>query len=259
MASDRVVGAPGGGSRPAVAPLGDDGCVADSIPALVEPAVLRWTRRRLEIRRWLATHAEPLEPLFAGAVELVDDPNSPGRAYLLSHCMREICNRLPDYYPGAAIGDSKQVQYTQHLDQLTPIWEAEGFPVDGTLPRVAGTVSNVETQGIEMPLEVIRRVSELISEHIQGRRRGAHAAEQLFAAAARAKPGDQRFAPNVELWRGLGKWAVGRAHAPRTGPLREADDLEEMFDVLEIALASLLGSAAEAMDELDELLAETNT
>ncbi|HWB66456.1 MAG TPA: hypothetical protein VG708_06480 [Mycobacteriales bacterium] len=204
-------------------------------------------------------HAEPLEPLFAGGVELVATPNFPGRAYLLAHCMRELCNRLPDYYPGAAAGEAKQVQYVQLLDQLVPIWESEGLPVDGSLPRTAGSTGDAGTARVELPIEVVARISVLVSEHVQGRRRGAHGAEQLFAAAAQMSAGDQRLAPNVELWRRLGKWSVGRAHAPRRGPLREAADLEEMFEVLEIALASLLGSAAEAMDELDELLAEANS
>ena len=228
-------------------------------PTTAAPNDAVWTRRRLEIRRWLEVHAGPLEPLFSAAVELAVDANFPGRAYLLPHCMRELCNRLPDYYPGAAVGDSKQVQYVQHLDQLVPIWESEGLPVDGTLPRTAGASGESGTSRVDLPTEVVARISMLVSEHVQGRRRGAHGAEQLFAAAAQMNAGDQRLAPNVELWRRLGKWAVGRAHAPRTGPLREAPDLEEMFDVLEIAVASLLGSAAEAMDELDELLAEANS
>jgi hypothetical protein len=209
--------------------ISDDGAVTESRgldPASSSAAA--WTRRRLETRRWLAIHAEPLEPLFAAAVEIAENPDFPGRVYLLAHCMRELCNRLPNYYPGAAVAESsKQVQYAQRFDQLLPIWEAAGLPHDGTVPRTAGKATEDDGDRVELPIEIVRRISELVSEHVEGRIRAQHAAEQLFAA-------------------------------PADGRVRQPEDLEEMFNVLEIALASLLGSAAEAMDELDELLVEAN-
>ena len=221
-----------------------------------------WSSGQLEIRRWLHEHAVPLEGLYEAAVHIVATPAFPGRIHLAGHCVREIANRLPDYYPGVDLPKRKRVEYVNELDEIARQWQRSGLPTDGTVPAPTAAAAGegaATASGLELPVKLIGRLSRLVGHHLASRVRKDAAARALYAASVQMGSPGEEIAPQVTQWMDVTTDFLAWTHARKDGKVPDASALEERFAVFERALLTLMGSVGETLDELDEILEDTNS
>lgn len=220
-----------------------------------------WTQGRLEIRRWLAEYAAPLEGIYAAGVHLIEEKSFPGRVPLLGHCVREIRNRLPGYYPGAVLSKRSRLDYTGRLDGIVKQWRAAGLPLDGSVPPppISGDGSPQAPTGQVLPPKVLKAVSKLVADHAASRATKNDLARALYAAAAEMGAPDESLNPHVVQWMEITENFMNLTHLRDDGVIPDPPDLEEKFAIFEKALLTLCGSVAEAMDELEAILEDTNS
>src|SRR5690349_1058121 len=83
-----------------------------------------WPKHRLELLAWLQRNdAESLAELYVAAVSQLDG-RPPGYVRLVSHCVRELRNRLPDVIAGPL--SVPRLDYASRLDRLAGIWDQAG-------------------------------------------------------------------------------------------------------------------------------------
>ncbi|MEG5006168.1 hypothetical protein QUB17_21335 [Microcoleus sp. B5-C4] len=87
-----------------------------------------WTTVRQSIYSWLYENAPSLAQLYKGAVFLIFEKPIPGRLRFVAHAVREIRNRLPDYF---GVQNGETVKYKKELDQLSETWRKGGLSIDG--------------------------------------------------------------------------------------------------------------------------------
>ncbi|MEO7860432.1 MAG: hypothetical protein ABIU05_08300 [Nitrospirales bacterium] len=109
--------------------------MADHIPLFMETAAVNsepktpvstfhdrhwWTPQRLELKKWLGNKTPGLAEVYEGAVMMVYEHPVPGRVKFIAHAIREIGNRLPDYWAGKE-ENSGGLQYVNRLDEIAPL------------------------------------------------------------------------------------------------------------------------------------------
>ncbi len=68
------------------------------------------------------------------------------------------------------------------------------------------------------------------------------------------------LAPVIRQWVGVGRWSVGKAHDWKLLDEEYPEqDLRRKFELFETTLMALALGFFEAVDELDEILEETNS
>lgn len=80
------------------------------------------TENQRELNGWLAKNAPSLAELYQGALFLLRT-KPPGFTRLISHAVREIRNRLPDFVAGKK--SSSRLEYRDELDQLAALLPPE--------------------------------------------------------------------------------------------------------------------------------------
>ena len=169
--------------------------------------------------------------------------------------MREIGNRLPDVVAEEVRG---RVDYVGRMDDLNDAWRKCGPErlTDGSW-QVLPDARNC----VPVDIRLVRRVSKLIDDHVDGREKPAEKAYRLFRAAADGGGNHSGLGPVVDQWVSLTKWAVSKTHVP-SGPTPKAidpDELREKFELFEDALGALLGTFYQTVEELDAILESANT
>jgi hypothetical protein len=216
---------------------------------------------REEIARWLRQYAPVLKEPYEAAVVLMETPDFPARLHLVGHCVREICNRLPDYYPGATRVVRARVDYATHVRAIAASWTAAGMGLDGSVlrqPREGGLEAS-EPAAIPLPAEIVEKLAGLLLDHSEASGTNREAARAVYAAAARMGGDEQVLAANVGQWLGLARWGVGVAHVRQDGTAPSSHDVDDRFRLFEAALLTLIGSVSATMDELDAILEDTNS
>lgn len=225
------------------------------------PSGAFWTPNRLELLTWLIRKALPLSELYQGAVRIMfEEPPFPGRDRFVTHAMREITNRLPDYIAGAQTAG--RLEYVNRMDQLVLMWRESGFSLDGSF---TASDSGVEGSIPPSPDITISRIlfleiSNLIKDHELTRSRPLDRAQRLFEAIA---PENKRLGntlrPIILQWVSIAKWSVGRVHDAGSSASLSPRDLETQFELFETTLAALVRGFFRTIEELDEILEDTNS
>jgi ribosomal protein L25 (general stress protein Ctc) len=217
-----------------------------------------WNETRRELRAWFERNAPSLGELYEGALRMVFDEKFPGRVRFVSHAVREIRNRLPDVIAGYK---SEPLEYKNRLDEISKLWEKSGLPLDGAIPiKVTGKELPLTTK-VPIPIEVYRKVSKLIRDHIQTREKPKEAAQRLFQAIdPKNKDAEGILRPRIDHWIKITEWFVERAHERgATDDKMGADELKERFEIFEAALSAMLREFFKTEDELDAILEEANS
>jgi ribosomal protein L25 (general stress protein Ctc) len=217
-----------------------------------------WNETRRELRAWFERNAPSLGELYEGALRMVFDEKFPGRVRFVSHAVREIRNRLPDVIAGYK---SEPLEYKNRLDEISKLWEKSGLPLDGAIPiKVTGKELPLTTK-VPIPIEVYRKVSKLIRDHIQTREKPKEAAQRLFQAIdPKNKDAEGILRPCIDHWIKITEWFVERAHERgATDDKMGADELKERFEIFEAALSAMLREFFKTEDELDAILEEANS
>src|SRR5574341_1942990 len=209
------------------------------------PPASYWTRRRLEVHRWLEASAPALAPVYAAAVQMAMDETFPGRLWFVAHAVREIRNRLPDALAGETV--ASRTEYSQLAEEVLLHWMKDGLPADGSLPVVdAAEPTASGPVRYEISYLLLVAVAGLVAGHLAVADRNQENARRLFEVVA-GGPIPQYV---VRAWMRGTKWANAFAHV-RNKPLRPSDEspLAANFEAFEEALMAIASRSYENMDE----------
>jgi hypothetical protein len=214
-----------------------------------------WTADRRGVFQWLELKAEPLAPVYAAAVALVENKDFPARVPFVAHAMREIRNRLPELI-GSPVS-APRADYQALVARVQEEWEG------ADLPEFRGSVAGVGAEPSDSGPPVYDRlgpllatISDLLRGHAAGTSRNRETARQLFEVVGGGPP--PLYV--LQAWLSGARWAQSYAHVRRE--LVTIDDEKSMvaqFERFEQALIALARRSYENMDELDEILGAANT
>ena len=219
-----------------------------------------WNPSRVELRDWSRREAPSLGDLYEAAVELLYQQPLPGRIRMIAHAAREITNRLPDYLSGERVG--KRLDYATRMDGIEERWNKHK-QMSSPSASESSPVS-LSSQDIQIPAELYNELDLLISDHRAARQRPLDAAQRLYEGLDpenNMKMGDT-LRPVLLQWVAITKWFTGHAHdggkGKRDGDY-DWDEVKRKFELMELSLRSIVGAFFVAVNELDEILAETNS
>ena len=217
-----------------------------------------WNEYRSEIYSWFQQNAESLGELYLGALRMIHWPSFPGRVRFVSHAVRDIGNRLPEIISG--MRDAHNVQYVNKLDEISKVWEKEGFPLDGSLPISVTKGEKLPSDSIPIRHKVFKKISTLIKDHNDGRQRPVDKAKRLFLGPDR-EPSEisEALRPVIDQWLNITDWFMRKAHdSGKTDNDVDIREFRRQFDIFEATLGALLRGFFATIGELDEILEETN-
>ena len=220
------------------------------------------TPQRSEILERLHEVSQELSEVYQAALRLQDEQTFPARGRLLAHCAREVMNRLPDHLDVPI--EAKRVEYDSSLDAIAVLWEDETHrhTARGRLACEVADNSNVAASA-EMTLsnELHARIDRLVKDHLGAR---TTMSERVTGVLQPPEQSGTPF-PNGQLetfvrqWKDLGRWFVGHAHVPKPGKSAlDFGECESHFETLEHILYTRLCPFYGAVEELDDILEETN-
>ena len=223
--------------------------VASQLPGL--------TSRQREIMQKLhGLPAPELAKVYYAGVRLLSDRHNPARVYLVAHCVREIGNKLPDHLPEVPVRE--RVEYRDHLDLIAARWEKLPNPP----VEIAGVGNEAAATQVSIPLDLFRRISALVTDHMEGSSSHRKRAEHAFARLDEGMASDKAHLSALwERWRNVIQWFVGSAHVrnPREmPPSLDIEECERQFGLFENLLYSSLHPFYAPVEELDEILEAAN-
>ena len=220
-----------------------------------------WTPPRLELRAWLRRNAPSLAELYEGAVQMMFIYPVPGRIRFVSQAVREIGNRLPEVISGVRSGG--RLEYANELDTLSELWMRAGLATDGSLPSSVAIDDSTTPAAPDVPIDptLFVRIATLISKHRATREKPESTAIRLFESVA---PENMQFRdtlrPVVRQWLQITGWFQKRTHVPlKPEHDYDADEFQQKFELFETTLAALVRAFFSTVEELDEILEDTNS
>jgi len=216
------------------------------------------TEYRDEIVEWFRRNdAASLGELYDGALRMISDPDFPGRTRFVAHAVREIRNRLPNLISGIT---SKRFDWINRLDALAEAWRRAGFLVGESVPPSLINKETLPSSDIALPVSLFRKVGRIIKEHTEARERPRDAAMRLFEGIDSGNADFRdRLRPIIGQWLDVTRWFEKKVH---DSGIQDSDtpevDFQEHFRLFEETLATLIRGFYSTLDELDEILEETN-
>jgi len=214
-----------------------------------------WTPERRELHEWFRDNAPSLADAYEGAVRLLSMPGFPGRVHLVSHVVRDICNRLPDFLGSI---ERVRIEYVQELDALDKLWPDSVGPSGADYGDSTSEVS--EDSDVRISQAAVVAVSLLLKKH-RDRQTNRDIEDNLFAFVAEATHHDRTsLEPIVTEFHNTANWFMKRTHLPEEPvDLPEPAELVRKFEQFERITLSLVRSFFRTMDELDGILQQANT
>jgi hypothetical protein len=212
-----------------------------------------WTPARNEIRSWLDRNAPPLAELYTGAVMLLYTTTVPGHVRFVSHAVREIRNRLPDAIAGPTL--NQRLDHTSRLDEINAL--------PGTRALIADLGGPTAPATTPLPIDrtLATKIGELLQDHLTTRTKPIDAARRLFQGIAPENtPWDETLNPILHQWLKVTNWFVSKAHvSEHTDDHYSKEDLCHNFTLFENAIAAAITPFFTTLEDLDDILENTNT
>lgn len=225
----------------------------------MEPRPDQWTDKRLDLLRSLQQVDATIGALYKRAVDALSEPAfTSSSLVMLSHCVREIANALPDILKDVD-GLPARSDVSASAQDLARVWQRYASLVGGhEVPVVVGEALGSDTapqSTVAVPAQLLESARLVVSASMIGSRN----ARIRIAALVLGRYDGGRDA-SVELFRRALQYFVDRAHLNRKVssevPSREEAALN--LELIERALAARLGSFFDVADELLALLAMAN-
>lgn len=206
------------------------------------------TADQIAILKWLRERAPSLAEMYESAVSLMQHP-LPARVRLVSHCVRDITNRLPEAVANSTI--RKNEEYGPLVDRVVSVWPASD-------PQLLQTHTPEAPPTVSIPRAAYVAVSTLVRAHAAGSRGHEQKLQLLFSAGDDAAT--SLIGPAIHRFRDLSKWFNKNAHDRLIvdAELCTEEELQSKFRGFERALFALTGEWVHVQDELDDLLGEAN-
>jgi len=196
-----------------------------------------WSPARRDRRaRLVAAASRDLAELYEAAIDLLGDPGSPGRMFLLSHCMREIGNRLPNILNPELPDSSGQSEAVKHLAEA---WRAAGLGV-----QIVGAEESTQAPDVSVPRVVAAAIEIVVAEFELGQR--ANYAKGSFLVQGVVPPDIAGAArnpdPSVQAFLGSRRFFMRHTHAGDEDrqPPRE-EEIQDRVSHFEQVLDARLG------------------
>jgi hypothetical protein len=220
--------------------------LSSSVPPL-PPA--HWTPARKSIYAWLNEQACPLAELYKGAVCLIFERPIPGKLRFVSHAIREIRNRLPNYISNEK--SNERLDYKEELDQVVKIWISSGLSLDEL---------SSDDGGITIQRQLFAQIQELLKKHKAVSANNKEKAIRLFESCIpNNKPSRNTLLPIVKQWWEVTEWFMEKTHdSGRNEVASNEQKLRQKFELFESFLAAIAQKFYDTTDELDKILKEAN-
>jgi hypothetical protein len=219
------------------------------------PTVTAWTSDRRELYQWFTDNAPSLASAYEGAVRLLSAPSFPGRTHMISHVVRDICNRLPDFLGSV---ERDRLHYDRELEALSEVWPSSIGP--SADDYIAGGGEAGGDSHVPIPRAAAAAVSQLLARHRE-RQSQRDITRDLFSLVSEANEYDRaNLEPIVNEFHRIAAWFMERAHlraTPMTEPAHE--ELVRQFEQFERISLSLIGGFFKTMDDLNDILQQANT
>ncbi|MDF0672763.1 MAG: hypothetical protein P0120_00265 [Nitrospira sp.] len=182
----------------------------------------------------------------------------PGRVRFIAHAIREIGNRLPDYWAGQE-DNTANLQYVNRLDELSPLWK-DHRSVVSAITSLATANGSTPADPVPIPTQLYDKLSKLMDDHSRTREKPYDKARRLFNAIA---PEDDKHGQGVrpallEYVR-IVSWAVGKCHgAGKADADYDWPEIIHNFEIFESCLMSIGRAFYVTIESLDEILEDTN-
>lgn len=222
-----------------------------------------WTSERLEIAEWVHRYARSLAELYRGAVELVCGPHVPGRVTLISHAVREICNRLPDAV--SRIEGDGRLDYVHPMERIAEEWERAGLGYEASVPvgreLAAASPSAATTTDVSIPSHIYVLIARLVGAHKRARAKPMGTARRLYKSVL--PEGEEPTPALLKQWNDVREWFVGNTHDNgRVDAEVDFSGLQQQFALFERSLLALAREDRRDfyrnMDEIDAFLEDAN-
>jgi len=205
---------------------------------------------------WFSREVPELGELYRAAVLMINEKEFPGRVRLICHACREIGNRLPGKICGEEFNN--RVEYVQEMDNISSLWLKEQPPLGA--PSLTNSTESVPQYNLNsnptISCHLYSLIQNLIKDHIKGKVTNQQKAEKLIEAVAPENVGrPDVIKPTGKFLKETVRWFVGGSK----GQTVKEDDLQAKFRNFENVLSLLAKDFYSLMDELDEILEETNT
>lgn len=206
-----------------------------------------WSPARRDRRARLAAASRDVAELYEAAIDMLSDPGSPARMFLLSHCMREIGNRLPNILNPELPNSSQQ---NLAVEQLAKAWRAADVGI-----QIVGAEESTQAPDVSVPRVVAVAIETVVAEYEVGQR--ANYAKGSFLVQGVVSPdpaGPTRNRdPSVQAFLGSRSFFMGHTHAgnkDRPPPREEEiqDRVRHFEDVLDARLGDWWAVQADVRD-----------
>jgi hypothetical protein len=206
------------------------------------------TTERQVILRWLQERAPSLAELYDSALWLMHDHPLRARVRLVSHCVREIVNRLPEAVSAATV--TKRVEYRVFVERIVAVWPTAD-------PAALITETPDAPAEVPIPRAAYVAVSALTNEHTQSQPFEVKL-RMLFGAGDGSAT--SLTLPAIRAFKKVYDWFVARAHdrLEIDVALCTEEELQLNFRAFERGLYTLTGEWLEVQEKVDELLDEAN-
>lgn len=209
------------------------------------------TPRQRAILDWFGRTEPHAAHMFESALRIAADERIPCRGRMIGHACREICSMLMARYSS----NSRQRLETR-LDQFVAEFKDLSIPVDF---EEEGTSPTKDPPPKLVPDSFLRAAADLARTHSIGDNARARA-RKMFESLVPRGGRPQDMWPTADRWLDMSRFFEARCH-DRTTPDVEMMNGQFRLEVefFEDSLNALARSAAENLDDLDDILERANS
>ena len=208
------------------------------------------TEKNKEIISWFESHQHPiLGELYIGALKIFSEKDFPGYQQFIAHAVREIRNRIPDIILGKV---QERFEWREELKKLDDCWRK----VEVFSNRVTEEEQLEET--ILVPLNVCEEIDQILQRYRNNNETYRNRMFQLFKSLQNRETSEKVLRPIVLHWIEVTDWFYKKVHPGEKTYNISIDEIKRKFIEFERMLYALQGNIYSGMDDLDEILEETN-
>jgi len=185
-----------------------------------------------------------------GALKIFSEENFPGYLQFISHAVREIRNRIPYIILGEV---QERFEWRKELGNLEDCWRK----TEDILSHVTKEEEQLEV-AIPVPLNVCEEIDQILDRYRNNSETYRNRMFRSFKSLQNRGTSERVLRPIVLHWDAVTKWFVTKVHIGEKTSNIGIDEIKQKFIEFERMLYALQGNIYSGMDDLDEILEETN-
>ena len=199
--------------------------------------------------------AGEIAKIFEAGARIRNEASFPARGYFLGHAMREMLNKLPDYYEGAAsAADAQEEPERFNAEQINALSISWSETVGGHIEPSEDAPAPAETTEIAIPFSLALEINAylLAEARVDKSRR-----ERLTSFLAGFQKTDPAFMADIA--KGLMRLEPDKlAHLPMPEKLRDETEAIDKWDQFERILLGMCGPRHQRYAEISQEVVQWN-